>query len=59
MQYSEFAARDIPLGSGQVGQRLKCAGMRRSHDGADAVLALRCLVLDEQHESIRKYARAA
>ena len=67
MHYPEFAARDIPLGSGQVeaackvvvGQRLKCAGMRWSHDGADAVLALRCLVLDEQHERIRKYARAA
>jgi hypothetical protein len=67
MQYPEFAARDIPLGSGQVeaackvvvGQRLKCAGMRWSHDGADAVLALRCLVLDEQHQQIHKYSRAA
>jgi len=67
MRYPEFLARGIPISSGRVeagckvlvGQRLKRAGMRWSAAGADAILALRCLVLNGDHKRIQAYARAA
>jgi hypothetical protein len=67
MRYPQFRARRLMIGSGiaeaackvVVGQRLKQAGMRWKHAGADHVLAVRCLVLNNQHHNIRYYAKAA
>ncbi len=54
MAYGDFAADELPIGSGAVegtckylvSARCKQAGMRWSSDGLDAVLALRCWVLN-------------
>jgi Uncharacterised protein family (UPF0236) len=67
MRYPEFRARGLMIGSGvaeaackvAVEQRLKGAGMRWKHDGADHILALRCLVLNRQTDQIRHFAKAA
>lgn len=67
MQYPQFRARELAIGSGTVeaackvitGQRLRRAGMRWSDAGADHVLALRCLAKSGQHDTIRDCARAA
>jgi len=67
MRYPQFRARGLQIGSGPVeaackvitGQRLKRAGMRWSDEGADHVLALRCLAKSGQHDTIRDCARAA
>jgi len=67
MRYPQFRARRLMIGSGIaeaackviVGQRLKQPGMRWGHEGADHVLALRCLVLNQQHDHIRHHAKAA
>lgn len=67
MQYPQFRQRGLMIGSGPVeaackvvvGHRLKRAGMRWKHPGADAILALRCLVLNRQYDDIRRFARAA
>lgn len=67
MRYPEFRARGLMIGSGVaeagckvvVEQRLKRAGMRWKHDGADHILALRCLVLNRQTNQIRHFAQAA
>jgi hypothetical protein len=67
MRYPQFRARGLQIGSGPVeaackvitGQRLRRAGMRWSDDGADHVLALRCLAKSGQHDTIRDCARAA
>jgi hypothetical protein len=67
MRYPAFRQRRLMIGSGiaeaackvVVGQRLKQAGMRWKHPGADHILALRCLVLNHQHDDIRLYAKAA
>jgi hypothetical protein len=67
MRYHEFRRRGLMIGSGPVeaacknvvGHRLKRAGMQWSHDGADHVLSLRCLVLSKQFDDIRRHARAA
>ena len=67
MRYHQFRERGLMIGSGVaeaackvvVGQRLKQAGMRWKHTGADCILALRCLVLNHQHGHIRRFAKAA
>ena len=67
MRYPDFRARALMIGSGiaeaackiVVGHRLKQPGMRWKHLGADHILALRCLVLNHQHDHIRHFAQAA
>lgn len=67
MRYHEFRERGLMIGSGVaeaackvvVGDRLKRTGMRWKHPGADHILALRCLVLNQQHDDIRRFAKAA
>lgn len=67
MQYPRFRQRGLMIGSGPaeaacklvVAQRLKRPGMRWKHDGADHILALRCLVLNQQYDNIRICAKAA
>lgn len=67
MRYPQFRGAGLAIGSGPVeaackvivGQRLKRAGMRWSHEGADHVLALRCLVKSGEHHKLRGLARAA
>ena len=67
MDYPEFRRRGLMIGSGPaeaackvvVGLRLKQAGMRWKSSGADAILALRCLVLNEQYDQIHRFAQAA
>ena len=67
MDYPRFRARGLMIGSGVaeaacktvVGHRLKQAGMRWKHDGADHILALRCLVLNKHYDIIRHSAQAA
>ena len=56
MRYQQFRQHGYPIGSGTVEsacklvvqQRLKQAGMRWSRDGAQAMLALRCVLLSER-----------
>lgn len=67
MRYPHFRARGLMIGSGVaeaacktvVGHRLKQAGMRWRHKGADHILALRCLLLNKDHDAIRHFAQAA
>ena len=67
MRYGQFRARGLMIGSGPVeaacksviGTRLKRPGMRWSYRGADAVLALRCAVLNDQRHQIAEAARLA
>jgi hypothetical protein len=67
MDYPAFRQRGLMIGSGPVeaackvvvGFRLKQAGMRWKSPGADAILALRCLVLNGQYDKVRGFARAA
>ena len=67
MQYPQFRARGLMVGSGPVeagckvvvGQRLKRAGMRWCRGGADAVLAVRCALLNKQAGQLQQAARAA
>jgi len=67
MDYPEFRRRGLMIGSGPaeaackvvVGLRLKQAGMRWKSSGADAILALRCLVLNGQYDEIHSFAQAA
>jgi hypothetical protein len=67
MQYPEFRARGMMIGSGPVeaackvvvGHRLKRAGMRWTQAGADAVLAVRCALLNHQPELLETAARLA
>lgn len=67
MRYPQFRRMGLAIGSGPVeaackvivGQRLKRAGMRWSHDGADHILALRCLVKNGEHHKLQHLARAA
>ena len=42
-----------------VGQRLKRAGMRWCGPGADAILAVRCTILNHQPEQLELAARLA
>ena len=67
MQYPKFRARGMMIGSGPVeaackvvvGHRLKRAGMRWTRSGADAVLAIRCALLNGDYDRLNKAARAA
>lgn len=67
MAYAEYRRRGLMIGSGPVeaackvvvGQRLKRAGMRWCREGADAVLAVRCVLLNQQCDTLREAARAA
>ena len=67
MRYPEFRQRGLMIGSGiaeaackvVVGQRLKHSGMRWKHHGADHILALRCLLLNNQQDDIHRLAKAA
>jgi len=67
MRYPEFRRRGLAIGSGPVeaackvivGQRLRRAGMRWRHDGADHILALRCLVKSGQGHRLTQLARVA
>jgi len=67
MRYPQYRARGLMVGSGPVeaackrvvGDRLKRAGMRWSARGADAVLAVRCALLNEQADLMAQAARAA
>ena len=55
MRYSDFKSVHIPLGSGVTEaacktvftQRLKCSGMRWSHQGAKTILTLRTILLSK------------
>lgn len=55
MRYSDFKSVHIPLGSGVTEaacktvftQRLKCSGMRWSHEGAKTILTLRTILLSK------------
>jgi hypothetical protein len=66
-RYPRFRERGLMMGSGPVeaacknvvGHRLKRAGMQWTHDGANHILALRCLVLNRRHDLLQKSARAA
>lgn len=67
MQYSQFRARGLMIGSGPVeaackvvvGQRLKGAGMRWSQAGADAILAARCTVLNHEPNRLDEVCKLA
>ena len=45
--------------TGDSALALTSAGMRWKHRGADAILALRCLVLNRQYDDIRRFAKPA
>jgi hypothetical protein len=67
MAYPQFRARGLMIGSGPVeaackvvvGQRLKRAGMRWCHRGADAVLAIRCTLLNGHTHYLQEASKAA
>ena len=67
MRYPQYRARGMMIGSGPVeaackvvvGHRLKRAGMRWSQAGADAILAVRCTLLNQQMEQLETAARLA
>ena len=67
MRYPQYRARGMMIGSGPVeaackvvvGHRLKRAGMRWSQAGADAVLAIRCTVLNHQQEYLDRACKLA
>lgn len=64
MSYGEYQAAGLPIGSGAiegsckylVTARCKQAGMRWTEKGVDAVLALRCWVLNERLDELRPKA---
>lgn len=61
MRYGEYKEAGLPIGSGAiessckqiVTSRCKQAGMRWSKAGVDAILALRCFVLNNRYEELR------
>lgn len=67
MQYHTYRAAGMMIGSGPieaackvvVGQRLKLAGMRWSHSGADSILAIRTTLLSRNQPLLQQMARAA
>ena len=67
MRYPEFRRRGMMIGSGPVeaackvvvGHRLKRAGMRWSGPGADAVLAVRCTLLNHHPQRLTEAAKLA
>jgi hypothetical protein len=66
MQYPQYVERGLMIGSGVVEatckvvvtQRLKHAGMRWSEPGADAVLAIRTTLLNEEFDRLARHCRA-
>jgi hypothetical protein len=64
MRYDKFAARGLHIGSGVVEScckaivqaRLKQPGMRWTYDGAEAILQLRRMWLDNPHADFGRYA---
>ena len=66
MQYAQFRARGLMIGSGPVeagckvvvGARLKQSGMRWSAAGADHMLAVRTALLNRHYQSLQHAARA-
>lgn len=60
MDYPRYRAENLPIGSGViessckhvVGDRLKRTGMRWDEEGAEDLLALRCLDLNERWDSL-------
>ena len=67
MHYPAFRARGLMIGSGPVeaackrvvGDRLKRAGMRWSAAGADAVLAVRCALLNHEQAQLAQACQQA
>jgi|LSQX01.2.fsa_nt_gb hypothetical protein len=67
MAYPQFRRRGLMIGSGcveasckvVVGQRLKQSGMRWSHKGADAVLAIRADLLSHNYDRITQATKVA
>lgn len=67
MNYPKYLADGMMIGSGPVeaackvvvGQRMKQSGMRWSDSGADAMLAVRACVLNQDYDKLQKMARAA
>jgi len=67
MDYPRYRAAHLPIGSGViesscrhvVGDRLKRAGMRWDEEGADDLLALRCLDLNDRWDSLWPAKNAA
>lgn len=67
MAYPQFRARGMMIGSGLVeaackvvvGHRLKRAGMRWTRSGADAVLAIRCALLNGEYHRLNMASKAA
>jgi hypothetical protein len=67
MQYAQFRARGLMIGSGPVeaackvvvGARLKQSGMRWSSPGADHILAVRTRLLNRHYNTLQQAARAA
>ena len=60
MKYGEYTKQGLPIGSGAVESsckqvvraRCKQAGMRWSEAGVDAILALRCFVVNERLDEL-------
>jgi len=67
MQYSNFKERGLFVGSGVIeagcktiiGKRLKQSGMRWSHKGANAIIALRCSLYSEKFDEFWLKQQAA
>lgn len=61
MRYGEYQQAGLPIGSGAIESsckqivtaRCKQAGMRWSEAGVDAILALRCFVLNNRYDELR------
>lgn len=61
MRYGEYEQAGLPIGSGAIESsckqivtaRCKQAGMRWSEAGVDAILALRCFVLNNRYDELR------
>ena len=66
MNYPAFRSKGMMIGSGPieagckvvVGQRMKQAGMRWVHQGAENMLAIRTTVLNREYKTIDAIARA-
>jgi hypothetical protein len=67
MDYPQYRAGNLPIGSGiiessckhVVGDRLKRTGMRWDEEGAEDLLALRCLDLNERWDTLWPFTTAA
>lgn len=67
MRYREYRARGLHIGSGVieaacksvVGARCKRSGMRWTKEGAQYILALRCLLLNDQWDEYWQPMKAA